>query len=391
MRADTPGPAPDLLRTAIRVPDQGRTSEPLRGFGQGSSRPLQGSYRPRALPWRAGFLFALFSAGVAAVPTGAFAQGPATWFFYFENDIFGSSDSWYTNGVRLSRTRPDPDRPWWLPSALLRRFFPSCSGPDAVEACFAWASGLALGQNMYTPADIRIEELQPDDRPYGGWLHLGFPFQAARVGGSGTPDQLHVLELDLGWTGAASLAEAAQKFVHKYVAPSSPDPKGWDNQIGFEPGILLTYEGKRRVGEGVAGERVRFFDVLPQWGMALGNIFTYAEAGAVARVGYNLSDDFGPGRIKSVVGARRRSVHAFEIYAFIGLDGRVVAQNVFLDGNTFRDSHSVNKEILVGDLDLGGVARYKRFTLTYRYVVRTREFDGGRSHTYGALRLGWTP
>ena len=44
----------------------------------------------------------------------------------------------------------------------------------------------------------------------------------------------------------------------------------------------------------------------------------------------------------------------FSAYVFAGVDGRAIARNLFLDGNTFEGSRSVNKMNLVGDLSWAG-------------------------------------
>jgi len=40
-------------------------------------------------------------------------------------------------------------------------------------------------------------------------------------------------------------------------------------------------------------------------------------------------------------------------YVFAGVEGRAVARDIFLDGNTFQKSPSVDKEPLVGELAVG--------------------------------------
>jgi len=38
------------------------------------------------------------------------------------------------------------------------------------------------------------------------------------------------------------------------------------------------------------------------------------------------------------------------MYLFAFVDGRAVGRDIFLDGNTFTDSHSVTRKTFVGDL-----------------------------------------
>ena len=82
-------------------------------------------------------------------------------------------------------------------------------------------------------------------------------------------------------------------------------------------------------------------------------------------------------------------LHCFGWYLFPGIEGRAVARNIFLDGNTFRDSRNVDKEPLVGDLQFGIAITWRNLRLGYTHVLRTREFkgQGDRRDDFGALSL----
>ena len=53
---------------------------------------------------------------------------------------------------------------------------------------------------------------------------------------------------------------------------------------------------------------------------------------------------------------------------------RYVARNIFLDGNTFTDSHSVDKRPFVLDLQVGVTLAFENVQLSFMQVFRTREF-----------------
>jgi lipid A 3-O-deacylase len=65
-------------------------------------------------------------------------------------------------------------------------------------------------------------------------------------------------------------------------------------------------------------------------------------------------------------------------YAFAGIDARVVGRDIFLDGNTWRDSRSVDKETLVSDASLGLALIMPRAWLTATYTLRSKEFTTQR-------------
>ena len=114
--------------------------------------------------------------------------------------------------------------------------------------------------------------------------------------------------------------------------------------------------------------------------MALGNVFTYAGLGGTLRLGQGLDRDFGPPRIQPAPPGSGYFVPGgrFGWYLFAGMDGRMMLQNIFLDGNTFQDSHRVDKNLWVADF-VGGVAVAAHgVRLSATYVQRTPEFKGQR-------------
>ena len=338
--------------------------------------------------------------GLASAPTGSaglaaqtFERGENSfWSLYWENDTFYDTDQSYTNGSRIvfSVESLDPgENRWWLPDDLVRRVFqPSCDiDPDL---CWEWSGGWVIGQNFYTPQDITIADLIEDDRPYGGWLYLGKMLHVSRpdVGDLGDfKATQHTFEVDVGVTGDLSFSDETQTFVHEHVATGAPEPRGWDHQIQTEPGIVLQYVGKQRAIQWTAFDR-RAFDVIPEWTVVAGNIFTYGGGGVTARLGWNLGDDFGPSRIQPVAPMMARQGD-FEAYGFASVGARVVAHNIFLDGGWFGDDpHTVSKEGVVGDAELGAFVRFKRIGASFRWVRRTPEFRERRiSQEYGALNL----
>jgi hypothetical protein len=121
--------------------------------------------------------------------------------------------------------------------------------------------------------------------------------------------------------------------------------------------------------------------IVPSVTASLGNVQTYASAGLMVRVGNALEVDFGPPRIRpSVAGSAfyRPLDRRWGWYAFAGVEGRVVGRDIFLEGNTWRDSRGVDRETLVGDASLGAVLITPWARLTLTYTARTREFSTQR-------------
>lgn len=196
--------------------------------------------------------------------------------------------------------------------------------------------------------------------------------------------------LSLGVVGPSALGEQTQDFVHDVVG--SKDPQGWDEQLENEPALLLTVEQRWLVtSQQFAGQRI---DAAPHVGMALGNVFTHAAAGVTFRFGEPPQFDYGPPRIQpSTPGSgyfENSGDEVFSWYVFAGIEGRTVARNIFLDGNTFEDSPSVDKNIFVADLSGGIVFTVGDLRLAYTHVIRSQEFDGQSGPSvFGGFSVGY--
>jgi hypothetical protein len=112
----------------------------------------------------------------------------------------------------------------------------------------------------------------------------------------------------------------------------------------------------------------------------------------MARLGFNLPGDYGPMRIDpSMPGSSFfEPTGDFSAYVFGGVDGRAVGRNLFLDGNTFEDSRSVDKFNLVYEYDLGAAITFRSLRLSYTYVIRSREYKTQpKMSKFGAVALSF--
>lgn len=282
--------------------------------------------------------------------------------FVLENDLFYDTDRRYTNGARFSYLTPKGGEPDWLRDAAL--YVPMFDGHSDIRVEFA------LGQNMYTASDKLLRDPPVTDRPYAGWLY-GSVGLVARTGS--VLDQMLV---SVGVVGPAALAHETQDFIHSIV--NSPEAQGWDSQLKNEPTLQFTYQRSWQSPEfrlpGGFG-----IDATPHAGAALGNVYVYANSGAMLRFGQNLPIDYGPPRVQPSLpgsGYFERAPGGLGWYLFAGVDGRAVAHNIFLDGNTFADSRSVDKETFVGDAQFGLAVVVDGVRFAYTHVLRTREYVG---------------
>jgi hypothetical protein len=300
-----------------------------------------------------------------------------------ENDFFGGgSDRHFTHGTRIEYLSA-PIK--WITDAANK--FPNFNlertGEDQKDAVTGRAS-LSMGQNIFTPADTTSSQLVAEGRPYAGWLYFGFGFAANQ--GSRRYDKL---ELEIGVVGPLSFAEEVQTFWHSLFGLNVP--RGWDNQLNNEPGVVLYYQQAHRFDR-KNGLQGLDFDVIPYFGGSLGNVFTYAAAGFFVRIGHVLDEDFGPPRIRPSLpgGTFFRPRKGFNWNLFAGVEGRVVLRNIFLDGNTFAESHAVDKRTLVADFQTGIELLFSRFRVSYTQIFRTKEFDQqAEGDVFGSLSFSY--
>jgi hypothetical protein len=298
----------------------------------------------------------------------------------FSNDIFGGSDAHFTHGTRFSALSPDGYVPDFIEEAA--KAVPLFPADGNLRITYS------LGQEIYTPERIEERDLIEDDRPYAGWLYGGIGL----ISENGA--RLDILELDIGVVGPASLADKTQIEYHKLINVQVPE--GWDNQLHNEPGVVLYYERKWRNLAEVKISDLPVFDQLgidftPHLGAALGNVHTYAAGGLTLRLGEDLPADYGPPRLRPALPGSDyfRPDDDFGWYFFAGAEGRLVARNIFLDGNTFQDSHSVDKYPAVLDLQAGlAVTLGQDVRLAYTHLWRTKEFHGQDApDQFGTLSL----
>jgi hypothetical protein len=325
------------------------------------------------------------------LPTpGNCAGNPWIATLYFENDLFTGTDSDYTNGVKYSVISPDlsPDAPQRKTMQIPRKALDIIQRLPLIKNApqeTAHRAELAFGQNIYTPRDTSRFDLIEDDRPYAGYSYVSTAFHRKSDIGR-LRSQMDTLEVQFGWVGPSSLGEQAQKFVHRVRGLQRPN--GWDHQLKDEPALNLIFERKWLFHPPYRGRFIT--DLILHAGGALGNVMTYANAGLEVRSGWKVPRSFGVSLIRPAGSTWHNENSGLSLYLFGAVNGRAVARDIFLDGNSFRDSHSVDKKNWVADFSTGVTCSYQRLTFSIAHNIRTREFDQQPDHhSFGSLVLSY--
>lgn len=293
------------------------------------------------------------------IGTGAAQANPdGTINLQVENDSFIATDRHYTNGLYASWTGAPQDK-GELEAFAERLMLPGDG---------AWRQGLFFGQTIFTPDDIPAPVPPADDEPYAGFLFVGG--RLYRDDG----DALDKIEVTLGMVGPASLAGNVQKWWHAMGLFGGRKPRGWHYQLHDEPGLILN---EQRIWRLHLSDGPLESEILPQATVSAGNVYTYAGAGARIRIGSGLAADWGPPRIApSQTGSDFQAPDSFGWYLYAGVDGRAVARNLFLDGNSFEDSAHVGHNGLVGDVEAGAALLLPGVRFLASYATRSQEFPG---------------
>jgi len=306
---------------------------------------------------------------VAAPASVAVAQTPRTISLRIDNDAFdfwmlpwNRPDEEYSSGVHI--TYDGGDAPWWS-----RRFLRQ-SQPCTTSSRECRMGRAEIGQDLYTPATSKTNPVPaPGSRPNAGWLYVS---QTARSLRASRSDEL---TLTFGVTGRPSLGKFTQTIAHN-AAPTFNRPSDWSDQVGFEPGLAVRYEQRRRVG---LDDHAIGFDVVPRFALTAGNVSTAAEIGVQTRTGWHLRHPWLP------------RDGPLEIALIGGVSARAVARDLFLDGNTFRDGPHVGHEIFVASGEIGVLIRFRALSLGYRAVNDTRSYAAGpKWHPWASIVGGVT-
>jgi lipid A 3-O-deacylase len=333
---------------------------------------------------------------IVSIPAYASKDQTEQWTLnlYLENDLFSNTDEGYTNGLRAAWVSPDVSDyledetlPAWIRSVNQRlTFFHKNREGLKRNVIFS------IGQTLLTPQDLNRVDVVENDRPYAAWLFASMGYQTRN------DQQMDTLKVSLGMVGPAAIGQQSQDFIHKLRGFETF--KGWDNQLTNEFGAIFLWEHKNKFLR-QHNESSRFgFDAISHTGIALGNVATYVNAGAEFRLGWSIPNDFGtsalrPGGDNSAPGTiwdpRETDLRRWGMHAFASIDVKLVGHDIFLDGNTFSDSHSVDKKLGVAEAAVGISFIYGGTKVSYAQIFRSKEFtQQPNSHSYGSVAISHT-
>jgi len=291
-----------------------------------------------------------------------------------DNDLFVGNDSGYTSGIYFSYFEGSDGadfEPAWLTRLLQWKH-------DNDSLIYHY-NVTTFGQVMVTPSDITIEIPQNDDVPYSGLLFIQ---QSNIKVFSDYSDKVSAL---IGVLGPYSKAEQSQKIVHELI--DSDIPQGWDYQLKDE---LVFQVSRGRVWRGWYSSDNNT-DILFGADAKLGTLESSLTAGMMIRYGINIEKTYSTAMLSN-----DRSSNPINIdsgwYVYASISAAYIANIIYLDGNTFKDSPSVDYDPLQADLHVGLAYAWKNFSIA---VVRNNlnwvhQDDGYADiREYGSITFLW--
>ena len=253
--------------------------------------------------------------------------------------------------------------------------------------------------SMFTPTNIEAPVRQRFDRPYVGWPYGGWQVQVQKHPTAVGSDSVRkgmgsdTLELQLGLVGPRSGQGRVQDWVHRDLGASSNFPH-WEYQVPDYVGFNALYLKRRNYWLGPGNSwRGTFFG-----GTSLGNVATFANAGAVLAFGnpgeelaasttiqptsvpladLKLHDQRGAGTTdlrsnSQKAGDDARSSRKWAL--FVGTDQRYIWKSVFIEGRK-EAAHDITLVRHVYDIFAGfSVQLGKEHVFTYKHTRRSLEF-----------------
>jgi len=281
----------------------------------------------------------------------------AYWRFTYENDFFGATDRYYTQGVHLEVVHPRLRLP-----GVARLLI----APKNVRTRF----GVAFEDDGYTSSDLKQATIPFGDHPYAGTKQL----RTFMIANDTARARVTSSSLTIGLIGPGAGGREIQTYIHRRTGNTIP--MGWTHQIRND--LILNYE--------VTGEqRVR------RWG----NI-AQVSAHGVARLGtYQSGLTSGAtlmlGRLPALPQRSRGASRA--LYAYAKPQLQFVGYDATLQGGLFNRSSPYT----IASRDVSRSVYRHYVGLVYRSDSRfveffqaysSRTFRTGRLHRTGGILFG---
>lgn len=297
----------------------------------------------------------------------------------WENDLFAGTDNHYTNGLSLFWARDNLREFKSTPAALPMRWAGELLGFDSAGYDFRAVSHQVF-QVIQTPGNIDRVPPDPQDLPYAGLLAWEGTIYAANR---------HVsdrLSLVAGLVGPAAGAKPAQDLAHHVF--KGDHPRGWAYQLHDEPVVNVALSRHWRAWHAGNDDGLGV-DLVPGVGVDAGLLKSDLVSGVQLRFGRYLATSF-PG--STLIASRNTYVNAGPHngywYLYAGLAGRLVANDLLVQGDHFQSGPGTTLRHTGTTRVLGAVWDDGRFMVAFTFVERSpRARSVSRNDQFGSINF----
>ncbi len=275
--------------------------------------------------------------------------------FLYANDVTGSTDQYYTNGVRFDLTMPifaqSPFSLSWL----------------------KWKNSSASYHTINLQYDVFTPDLHNDlytDRPFAAVMMLGSKHQYIMA----SKQLMITSELHIGIIGQAAGAAKLQNGLHKFF-DAADSVVGWETQIRNDIALNYIFTVDKQV------HRSEYAEIILGASAYLGSPYTKIQSRVLLRLG--LMEDYF-----NILNSNPSS--KWQAFIFGDFSAVYVAYNATLQGGLINsDSPYVLEEIIPLHLDfkLGVGVSYKNYNVSIGQHLITPEFDGAESYSWGEIKF----
>ena len=279
--------------------------------------------------------------------------------FHYDNDYFGGTDFYYTQGYNFELTSP------LLRKNPINYLFLNLKNSDEKY-------GLSIEHMGFTPKSITSNEILYGDRPFAAAIMLKSfviatdPIHKTRVSSA----------LSLGIIGPGAFGNEMQTTIHRWIADDKPN--GWQNQIKND--AVINYEIHHQK------QLYRLHNLLALHSNAelhLGTVNTKASLG--------LNGVFG---IINSAFTSIKNKNKFQLYGYSQASISVIGYDATLQGGLFNrkssytsPSEDINR--ITFQNNFGIVLQFKSLYLEYYKFELSKEFKTGSLHKWGGIRIGF--
>ena len=276
--------------------------------------------------------------------------------FSYDNDYFSATDYYYTQGYSFELAHPG------LKRNPLNKLLPGLKDSSDTYA-------IAFEHFGFSPTSIRHEEILRGDRPFAACLIL----KSYKV----STDRKRRLRLSsllsTGVMGPAAIGGEMQETIHRWIG--GVEPKGWQNQI--RNGVIINYD----LNLEKAAFTSKYLNINYNGNLRVGTLNTKLQSGATVVVG----------RYANTFDLKLKKKYKF--YVFSQPLVNLIAHDATLQGDFFTKSPYTIKSSAVKRVNLqhnfGAIVQLNKVYLEYYKTFIGKEFETGKSHRWGGLKIGF--